>query len=183
MKRSILTLIVSLASLQLFAQYSGPVAEPELAPVFIGPGLGLDYGGIGINVMAMPSPYVGLFVGAGYNFVKLGFNGGARIYLTRPSARARPYFSGMYGYYAAIHVADAEQYDKVFYGATFGFGVDIMNRRNERNYWTLALHVPLRGTEVDDYMASLKPQGIEFKGNLLPVTFTVGFRIGLPRDM
>ena len=31
----------------------------------------------------------------------------------------------MYGYNAAIHVANNNAYDRLFYGATVGFGIDV----------------------------------------------------------
>ena len=83
----------------------------------------------------------------------------------------------MYGYNAAIAVTDASQYDKVFYGPTVGIGIDLKSRPSSKIYYSIGLSVPIRSSEVDDYMNDLKNNhNVEFKNDLFPVTFSIGFK-------
>lgn len=176
MRKTIISLALFFVAATALAQ-TDEAEKPQFARSYFGPGMGLDYGGFGVNIMVMPAEHLGLFLGAGYNLVGVGFNGGARLFLNRTTHTVRPYFTGMYGYNTVIRVSGAEQYNKVFYGGSIGFGLDIAASRDNR-FWTIALNVPLRGSEVDSYVDSLKGKGITFTKNLLPVAITIGYRIG-----
>lgn len=144
----------------------------EYDKVSIGLGLGFDYGGIGANLLAYPQKNIGLFFGAGYAFAGVGYNGGMKFRFATKS-RVHPYLIGMYGYNAAISVSNYTNYNKFFYGPTFGFGIDMHSRRS--GYWSLALMVPVRGSEVDNYINSLKASGVSFSNSLSPVGFSIGY--------
>lgn len=61
----------------------------------------------------------------------------------------------MYGTNTVIVISNASRLDKIFYGPTVGFGLDIdFKKTGRRNvgYWSLALLVPIRSAEVDKYM-------------------------------
>lgn len=141
----------------------------------IGPGVGLEYGGIGVNATVMTTPHLGMFAGLGYNFDKAGFNGGLRLYMNSPEKHVRPYFTGMYGYNAIIRVSNMTDYNRTFYGTTIGFGIDIA--RDYGRTSTVAINVPFRSSDVDAYMKNLQQNGVTFKGKLLPVTITFGVRL------
>ncbi|KAB1155585.1 hypothetical protein [Flavobacterium luteum] len=147
----------------------------------IGLGLGLDYGGIGANILYYPVDQIGLFGGVGYAFAGAGFNVGAKFRLNakKESPKIGPYLIGMYGYNAAIAVKNASKFNKLFYGPTFGFGVDFKPKNKDRNgYWSLALLVPIRSSDVNQYIDDLKnKEGIEFENELLPIGFSIGYRI------
>jgi hypothetical protein len=66
----------------------------------------------------------------------------------------------------------------VFYGATIGAGVDLKPFRNSDDYISISLFVPLRSSEVQDYMDYLEQvYYVEFEQGLFPVTFSFGYRI------
>lgn len=154
--------------------------EANYPRLYFGPGLGLDYGGIGVNTTVMLMRYFGVHAGVGYNINGVGANGGGRIYFTRPFTHLRPYFSGMYGYNAVINVKNAKQFNRTFYGASFGVGLDIEG--NNDNYWTLAVYIPVRKDAVDDYIDYLKRyQGATFKTPLLPFTVSFGYRFAFAK--
>lgn len=143
--------------------------------IYLSPGIGLEYGGVGVDATVMLFRYFGLHAGIGYNFVGTGANGGGRIYFTRPHSHLRPYFSGIYGYNAAVKVKNTEQYNKIFYGPSFGLGMDIEGKHD--NCWTVAFYVPVRKGVVD-YLNYLQAGGT--KGPmLLPFTLSLGYRIAL----
>ncbi|MBS1559002.1 MAG: hypothetical protein JST69_09785 [Bacteroidetes bacterium] len=174
-KKYLLCLLVSFCSWTAFAQAAverpDPVVYDKLS---FGIGLGLDYGGIGANLMAYPHKNIGLFFGGGYALAGFGYNTGAKIRIITQS-RVHPYFIGMYGYNAAFVVSNATQYNKLFYSPTIGFGIDSHSRRSTNGYWSVALMIPLRGSEIDDYISYLKTQGISLKNSLSPVGLSVGY--------
>ncbi len=76
----------------------------------------------------------------------------------------------MYGYNGAIPIKNTLKSNKLFYVPTFGFGVDFKPKDKGRNgYWSLALLVPIRSSDVDQYIDDLKNnERIEFENYLLP---------------
>ncbi len=140
-----------------------------------GLGLGLDYGGIGLNVLTYPGKYVGMFVGAGYAIAGVGYNAGLKIRTKDVSSdKTSLYFTGMYGYNAAIAVTNQADYNRFFYGATLGMGVDFAKRTS--GYWSLGLLLPIRSDEVDQYINNLNSMGVKLRTSLTPVTFSIGYR-------
>ena len=136
-------------------------------------GYGQDFGGFGLNIIAYPQENIGLFVGGGYAFAGFGYNAGIKARLTgHPISRVNPFILGMYGYNAAIGVSNAEQLNKLFYGSTVGIGLDFRLRPELAGYWSFAILLPFRSSEVSNYIDYLKTHyGVEFKNDLLPVTF------------
>jgi hypothetical protein len=146
-----------------------------------GLGLGMDYGGIGGNLLVYPQKNVGLFGGVGYAIAGVGFNAGLkyRFLPKKPNAALAPYILAMYGYNAAVAVSNMTELSKIFYGPTFGIGIDFKARPLKKNYWTFALLIPVRKAEVDDYIDNLKNSGVEFNNGLMPIAFSIGYRIVL----
>jgi hypothetical protein len=158
--------------------YHGHAKEIDFTRVYMGLGVGIDFGGIGLNAMSMVTRRVGLFGAVGYNLNNIGLNGGARLYTKDQSARWRPYFSAMYGYNAVYIVKHAGDFNRTFYGTTIGIGLDLRDSRS--NFWTLALQVPIRSDEVMKYKTYLRNSNIEITRDILPVAISLGYRIALP---
>ena len=180
MKKSIVCLLVCfvLISIQLKAQEisSAPVQTDKIS---IGIGIGQEHGGFGVNLTAYPIRSIGIFGGLGYNMVGAGYNIGLKFRLisAKPTAKVTPYAVAMYGYNAVIKVTGASQYDKIFYGPTFGAGIDYKSYSKSKIYYSFGINVPIRGTEVDEYMDDLtNNHNVEFKTGLFPITFTIGFK-------
>ncbi len=146
--------------------------------VAIGLGVGLDYGGIGVNLTVYPQKNIGLFAGIGYAFVGAGYNFGAKLRII-PNERfmkVSPYVVGMYGYNTFVKVTNKSEYDKFFYGTSAGAGVDIRFPMN-KGYLSLGIIIPFRDPEVDTYMDYLEAtKGVRFESELLPFTISVGYR-------
>lgn len=145
----------------------------------IGMGLGLDYGGLlGFRYTYMTSPKFGLFGSLGYILVGPGFNFGANYKFT-PEKKVTATLGAMYGYNAAIKVVGASEFDQIYYGPSFSVGVEVKNRRNQRNFWNFELVVPIRSSEYQDDMdALLNNPDIEIS-EALPIAFSVGYHFGL----
>ena len=177
---SVLTSFYSVAQEEQASEEQTPVNK-NADKVSLGLGLGLDYGGIGGNLLVYPQENFGLFGGVGYAIAGAGYNVGAKIrFLSEKNPRTHFYLMGMYGYNAAIAVTNATKYNKLFYGPSFGIGIDTGKRSYKKGYWTLALLVPVRDSEVNDYIDYLEDDiGVEFKNGLWPIAFSVAYRFGL----
>ncbi|MES1181739.1 MAG: hypothetical protein ABUL44_02995, partial [Flavobacterium sp.] len=152
---------------------NGEEASPW--PTSFGLGLGLDYGGIGCNVLTYPGQHIGIFGGVGYALAGIGTNGGIKLRIVPISSdKTSLYFTGMYGYNAAIRVANDTEHNRLFFGPTMGAGIDF--RQTKNGYWSLALLVPVRSDEVNQYINSLKAMGVKMRNSLLPVAISVGYR-------
>ena len=145
--------------------------------ITIGLGLGLDHGGIGTNFLVYPEKHFGLFVGGGYALVDFTYNVGMKYRFYSDNAKTIPYIVGMYGYNAAIYVSNAKSYNRLFFGPTVGFGLDFRTIPTHGGYWSVALLIPIRSAEVQDYIDDLKNNhGVEFKNGLYPIAISAGYK-------
>ena len=146
----------------------------------LGIGVGLDFGGLGGNLLFYPTKNFGLFAGVGYAFAGTGYNVGAkyRLLSKNPKSMAVPFAVAMYGYNAAVAVANTTQYNKFFYGPTIGIGLDFRFSPKRSNYWSVAVLVPFRSAAVNVYIDDLRDRSnIKFQNDLLPCAFSFGYRI------
>src|SRR5690349_13002097 len=98
--------------------------EDESSPFNVGLGLGLNYGGIGGRLEALPQKNVAVFGAFGFNLHKLGFNLGAKI-RALPDKKVCPIFQFMYGYNAVIVVQGASELNQTYYGPSIGGGIEL----------------------------------------------------------
>ena len=147
--------------------------------VALGFGLGQEYGGLGINATFYPQKNIGLFAGIGYAFAGTGYNAGFKLRLI-PEERfmkVSPWLTGMYGYNAAVLVADKDEYNKLFYGPSAGGGIDLRFRRN-RGYLSIGIIIPFRDVEVQEYMDMLeRDKNVDFGTGLTPFTIAIGYKL------
>lgn len=155
----------------------GRTKEIDFRRVYMGLGIGIDFGGFGLNAMSMMTEHVGVFGAFGYNLNKLGLGFGTRLYANKQSERWRPYLSAMYGYNTVYYIKNAENYSRTFYGVTFGVGVDLKDSR--ANFWTLALQVPFRNEDAKAYKTYLENSNVEITRDLLPLAFSLGYRFAV----
>jgi len=145
-----------------------------------GIGGGFDFGGLGANMLVYPVKNIGLFGGVGYALGGIGFNAGTKFRMISKKHNTDPYAILMYGYNAAIKVKNASQYNKLFYGPSFGLGMDFHTIRTKKSYFSLALLVPIRSSAVNKYMDDLENNhGVEFQNELPPIGFSIGYRFVL----
>ena len=178
MKKLKISIIVCLflGSFNLIAQDSIQVPRVIDRSSF-GIGGGFDFGGLGANMLVYPGRNVGIFGGVGYALGGIGFNAGTKFRLISKKHNTDPYAIFMYGYNAAIKVKGASQFNKLFYGPSFGFGLDFHQKQMNKSYYSVALLVPIRRAAVNEYMDDLENNhGVEFKNELLPIAFSLGYR-------
>ena len=135
----------------------------------IGPGVGLDYGGIGVQMMAYPQKNIGLFFGGGSTLSGFGYNAGFKIRSQKVGSPVDPFFVAMYGYNAVGTDLEDKNTTRVFYGPSLGVGVDLHKRRNSLGYWSLTLLVPIRSSEASDWASQ---HGTSYT----PITVSLGYK-------
>lgn len=182
---SILILLLCNLSLVTLAQDSSKVkSNSNIERYSLGFGLGMDYGGLGMNFQGYPVKNIGFFVGTGYAFAGIGYNVGVKTRLlpNKEIVRVVPNFYAMYGYNAAVVVQDNSKFNKFFYGPTIGIGLDFYPRPEKFRigYWSIALLLPIRSSSLDSYVDDLKQNhNIEFKNDFIPIGLSIGYRIVL----
>jgi hypothetical protein len=153
--------------------------QPRASDIFtLGIGFGQDYGGFGGNLTVYPQRNIGLFLGFGYALAGFGYNAGIKLRLLpdHGHSKVRPFIEGMYGYNAAIVVTNYTQDNKMFYGPSMGVGLDIGPTTAGKGYLSLAILVPFRSPDVQNYIDQLNANGVSFSNNLIPITFSIGYK-------
>lgn len=145
-----------------------------------GAGLGFEFGGMGAQAEFLPSPYLGVFAGAGYNLWDFGFNGGF-IGRMLPEKKATPVFLVMYGYNAVIKIKNVYGVPsgQTYYGLTIGAGAELKSGKQQKNKMSLGLRVPFRSDDFHNDYDKLKAMGYTFNPDFLPVTFSFGYHVGI----
>lgn len=148
--------------------------------IYLGFGLGLDYGGMpGANLMYTPMRKAAFYLGVGNAFNGVGINGGAtyRFRSNKRDRRVVPFITGMYGYNAVIQLVNDQTLSKLFYGASFGSGIGLHRNPGRLNHWAFSQIVPLRYLAVNEYIDHLEHiYGVQFTSKLMPVLFSVGYK-------
>ena len=141
----------------------------------IGFGFGLDYGGFGAKFTFLPAPVFGVFGGFGYNLAGLGYNFGAQ-YKFPTKTRVAGYLTGMYGYNGVIVISGALSSKTSYYGPTFGGGIELSSKKNEKNFWNFELLVPFRDAQFQKDIDYWKSIGASITSPL-PITISIGYHI------
>jgi hypothetical protein len=179
--KKIISLILSFICICTLQFYSQTVKKIRLYDkTSFGLGLGMDYGGIGGNILVCPLKNIGVFIGGGYAFAGFGYNAGIKLRTVPKSERTylSVYGLWMYGYNAAIVVRDASRFNKFFYGNTIGVGIDYRPVNDKSGYLSLGLLIPFRSADVLTYINNLrKYQNVIFKNGLTPVGISIAYRI------
>lgn len=154
---------------------------PQTEKINLGIGVGFDYGGIGANLLVYPQKNIGIFAGGGYALAGFGYNVGVKgRFFIKDGAAVSPFVTGMYGYHTAIKVQNRTDLNKLYYGPTFGAGIDWLVGRQRKNYLSIALNVPFRNGEEKTYRDYLtNSYGIQFENDFVPVGFSLGYRLRL----
>ena len=140
----------------------------------LGFGMGLDYGGFGLNFQVKPIEDFAVFIGAGYALVDIGFTGGVKMNL-HSKTNFNPFFMAMYGYNAGIKVENAPALNKVFYGPSLGLGFDYKFSSSRMGFFSASIIFPLR-FKAREYMSKMENEySAEMKKDFWPVLFSMGY--------
>lgn len=160
-------LLISFKSNLKAQEVTGNEWRPE--SFSMGPGGGLDYGGLGVQAIVYPQRNIGLFFGGGYAFAGFGYNVGFKIRGQKAGSAVDPFFMAMYGYNAVVYGEENKSLNQIFYGPSIGAGIDLHKRRNSLGYWSFALILPFRSTEAVDWAHS-------YGAAYSPVNLSVGYK-------
>ena len=143
--------------------------------IYLGPGMGLDYGGIiGAKFEYLPVKNFGFYAGLGYNLLSVGWNVGTTLKIL-PDKPVSPNLMLFYGYNGVIKVVGASPLDMTSYGITIGGNLDIKTGNNG-NKLSIGLYAPIRSQEFMNHYNYLKSFGI-LQNELLPIAFSIGFNV------
>lgn len=134
----------------------------------IGFGLGLDYGGLGAQLMFQPEKHLGVFGSVGYALAGVGYNIGVMARLT-PEKRVVPTVSFMYGYNGSIYIQNTFQ--KLYYGTSLAGGIILNSKRNDNTFWHFELVAPFRSNAYNsDYK-------FWYNAEPVPISICVGYHL------
>jgi hypothetical protein len=184
-------LLLTTFSISLYAQDTTSVdLEPKLPAIpldkfSVGAGVGYEYGGGGVNAIFYPYKNIGVFGGAGWNIIGLGYNAGVKIraIINPASAVFIPFIVGMYGYNTTIYYPNNTQYNKTFYNFTIGGGLDFRPNNSKFGYFSLAVYVPFRNPDVKNYVNNIEYfWAIPYSTNrIFPLSASFGYKIMLAK--
>ena len=174
MKKIIKMIVVGVVSIIAVPK----VCAQEKNQIYIGLGLGFDYGGIGAKIEYLPVKHIGIFGSLGYNILDVGWNLGA-TYKIMPDKKVSVNPMVFYGYNGGSKISGAPEYDMISYGFTAGVNVDIkMGKKG--NKLSAGLFVPFRSQKfMDNYDAIKNDYRITMETELLPIAVGVGYNFKL----
>ncbi|MBA5791788.1 hypothetical protein H1R17_11235 [Flavobacterium sp. xlx-214] len=146
--------------------------------LYMGPGIGLDYGGIGAKIEYLPIKNIGVFAGLGYNLLGIGWNVGA-TYKIMPTKKVSVNPMVFYGYNGGSKVNGLPDYDMISYGVTAGVNIDFkMGKKG--NKLSAGVFVPFRSQKfMDNYDAMKNDYRVVLQTELLPIAVGVGYNFRL----
>jgi hypothetical protein len=173
------TLIKRISILWVLLALSNFLYAQSEQKIYLGAGVGFDYGGIGGKVEYLPVKHVGVFGGLGYNLLSLGWNVGA-TYKILPDKKVSPNLMAFYGYNAVIKGSDSysEQYEMTSYGLSLGANIDIM-LGSKGNKLSVGLFVPIHSSKFNDNYDRAKADNNMTITSLMPVGFSIGYNFRL----
>lgn len=183
-----LLLIIFLNSLPAFLIAQDTIQESSSmkSKLFLGFGIGLDYGGtLGVNLTYFPHERIGIFAGVGNAVSAFGYNIGStyRLLPKKDKSRFIPYIEVMYGFNAAVLIHFRDKLNRQFDGPTLGIGFEYHHHPEKLNYWAFDVLFPIRSPKVQEYLANLQnTQGILFGDKLMPVLFSFGYRHSINKN-
>lgn len=162
--------------------------DEDNSRLHIGIGTGMDYGGIGFKIEYLPTKYLGVFGGVGYNLVGLGVNGGLQ-FRPLPDKKIQPILMAMYGYNGVLKITGSnnnnlQQYgldgiSKSYYGFSVGIGGELkVGHKGNRLY--LGIWLPVRSQEFhDNYDIMRNSPYLTKQTDVLPIAYSIGFNFAL----
>jgi hypothetical protein len=140
-----------------------PERPPDLTTVHVGPGVGSEYGFVGIHLSFLLDPRFRVFGGAGFAISGFGYSVGGQ-YRFLPKAKWCPYASAMYGFTDFIYVQNGEEFNKVYNGPSIGTGIEL-HKRYSGTFWRFGFTIPIRPPnyyeDMNAIMANPNIQGSE----------------------
>lgn len=147
-----------------------------LRKVYVGGGIGLNYGGFGVQANLLPIPIVRLSVGYGTNLIDMNYNLGFNFRLF-PYKRFCPVISYMYGYNGGIKTNDITNSGTSFNGSSFGAGIEIWNKRKV-HFFQFQFILPIRSLVFEEQIQMYEESFFK-KLNYSPILISLGYHFGI----
>lgn len=175
----LVTLYLILFSFLLYGQENkkNPI---QIDRFTIGLGVGLDYGGLGINFLTYPSKNIGLFGGFGMANEEIGYNYGFkfRFFSDEIPSKINPFALAMYGKNTTIIIENKKSLNKSFNYPTIGFGLDVGFNYVKTGYLSFAILIPIRGEAYTEYKELLTSKhSVKFENSQIPINISIGYRL------
>lgn len=132
-------------------RYSKPYAKSaQYNRYSAGFGAGFDYGGFGTMATGYLTKNLGLFISIGWAFSEANYCAGIKLRTLSQEKRYKAVFflSAYYGFTSEPYFWENPEFREYVYGPAAGFGVDIYTEFDRGGYWSIALFVLIRETEV-----------------------------------
>jgi hypothetical protein len=151
-------------------------AQTDYNKFSFGAGIGLNYGGFGANFSFAPIQYLSITAHSGFNLVDLNAGIGANLYLLPRTKLYRPILKAFYGYNGVILVIGKSEYNKSYYGPTFGIGNEFRFGKARRHGFDIDLLIPIRPQEFSDDVDEMQndPEVSSFN-EPSPVAFSLAY--------
>jgi hypothetical protein len=176
--KHLLTLILSLC-------FFISVSAQKKQALFVGPGFGLDHGGIGLKTEYQPFKYLGIFLGLGYDFVGPSGNFGF-IYNILPKQNFTPVLIAMGGVTGVIITKYTLTGSTIrwenrgqYAGGTVGAGFDIKFGRRKNQKANFMLLVPIRDKSFYEAKSSIVSRGGTIEKKEAAIVIALGWNINL----
>ncbi|MDR0754315.1 MAG: hypothetical protein LBF04_02890 [Prevotellaceae bacterium] len=162
----------------LFGAINYTYAQTASQDIYLGLGIGFDYGGIGGKIEYLPTKHFGLFGGLGYNFLSIGWNAGV-TYKIQPDKKVSPNLMVFYGYNAVFtgNNSYAKRYEMTSYGLTFGVNLDVKVKNGDK--WSFGLFFPLRSSKFKRNYDAIKNDSNLEATEIIPVGISAGYNFKL----
>jgi hypothetical protein len=164
-----------------FAAKETDTVAPKNDVASLGLGLGFDYGGLGINLRIKLKDAFSLTAGAGSSFIGMGYNIGLNVSQKTNLAdnTTVPFANILYGINTVIIITNADAYNRMFKGFTFGFGADFHLFKNKSHAISAELLIPIRSGTAEQYISDLEDKGVKFTSGKFPIALSIGIRFGI----
>lgn len=134
--------------------YQGMAIPDSKHNLYIGAGVGPNYGSLGMNVSWYPVNKLSTFISYGYNFGMANYNLGFtyRVIHNNGKSKFLPLATAMYGTNARVY-SETIMSEKLFTGVTLGLGIEYHRKLARKRHWTFLLLLPFRNNErIDDFL-------------------------------
>ena len=172
-----LIFLITLPSASAYLLRTDNDTSTVLRKVYLGGGIGLNYGGFGLQANILPIPHVRISAGYGTNLINMNYNLGLNFRMF-PHKRFCPVMSYMYGYNGGIKRDDIINPGRSFKGSSLGAGLEIWNKKRV-NFFQLQMLIPIKSIAFENQLGENDSDTFFKIINYNPILLSVGFHFGI----
>ncbi len=176
-KYTALIFIITVFTLSISKSHSLEDSLPKYRKVYLGPGLGINYGGIGVQLNYMPVKALRFSAGYGTNLLDMAYSLGLN-YRILADKRICPTASYYYGFNGYIKQDEKPEFNKTYYGSSLGAGVEVWNKRRT-NFLHFQIIIPIRTMAFTNELAELNKISKDTQYKVFPILLSIGYHFGI----